>query len=703
MDQYIEMSGGLDLETLPQTVTPGSARALVNMYEGNKGGYTSVKGYEGIDNGVSPTDCTWYVYKCGYVSGPDAIAASFPLFVPQDDSTSFIDSYDGVSSDVLWFGEDGLGQFTFISMNPALVPYDTWPVNRPLVNNNQPANTYTLYIVTERGEPNVSRPWETWDVAGVDATALRTRGRDIRATGGDVAGVHQIAGKVLAWGSDPSGDGVMSVVSGVPSVSKNWPVSQNAHIYLVDTTTSAVDGRVILGTSEAALSTPAGWYLQDVVAKSATEDYLIMIYLDAGIVPATSPTLTTTINAANGDSLGVVTAVPGAWVPLSGGAMKGFTHNFYAGVNTRRVYFADGVNPPMYYDTITDCVVPCLTGYEGAYSISTHVAEFQGRLVSATGGGGFITSVNGEPILADGTLGSIEIGVGDFVTDFGNPSANELVIYTTSSTWSLSGTSPADWKLRLVSGDSGCLPHCGMNMGELLAADDFGIIDVKRSDTLGGFESSTITTNIQGDYVNRDKTSSCSVVMKGLEQFRVFFGTIGYVGTRIQFQTANGNASVRYGLSVLVYPDAVEHIQSCRDTGSDKTVFSSTGGRVFEMDKGADFNGSVILSFLQLAFNTCKTPQSKKRFTGVTWNTYSPTTTSLAQTQSVSDGRTTYDSKILELNAGSAATTLGYSSTRLKGSGHNIQLTLTRAVDNKEPYTITGYTLRYTQRGLVTI
>jgi hypothetical protein len=40
---------------------------------------------------------------------------------------------------------------------------------------------------------------------------------------------------------------------------------------------------------------------------------------------------------------------------------------------------------------------------------------------------------------------------------------------------------------------------------------------------------------------------------------------------------------------------------------------------------------------------------------------------------------------------------------RLKGSGYNVQFSISRSSSTEEPISMTGYTLRYTPRGLVTI
>ena len=60
MDQYVELSGGLDLETPPVTAGAGTALLAENVYESVKGGYTTVAGYERFDGQDKPSSEAYY-------------------------------------------------------------------------------------------------------------------------------------------------------------------------------------------------------------------------------------------------------------------------------------------------------------------------------------------------------------------------------------------------------------------------------------------------------------------------------------------------------------------------------------------------------------------------------------------------------------------------------------------------------------------
>jgi len=723
MDKYIELKGGINTQTPQVAIDAGEARFLLNMYESVEGGYTTLKGYEGLDGGTLPSESVWYVLRGTRTSG-NAVddATNLVPFVPLQDATELYGEVGGVNpmvGDILHIDYDGAGDVdpdavTFIVMNPSFRP------STPFVLSNDkatgPTNEYTITHMGLAGAP--AHPYETYTESNMDALTLSTRRADTREPQGlgCTTGVVQIGSRTVAMRNSTADDIGLATFSMADSsnLTKDWDHAKVGIPVLLDEALADTAIAPILGTAEA--NCLGNWTIQDTRDEPNAAGFIYAILIPTSThLPQPSPADGfELISVVSGFNYGAVTlASLFSWDPAAGGELDSFEHNFYAGVSTNRAYMTDGVNPAMYFDPETLAVVPIATSYytqTGGPTLSGHCAAFQSRLVLSTLGGGFITTVAGDPMVVDGTLGSIEIGVGDTITGFANASANELIIFTLNSTWSMSGTDPANWNLRQVSGSSGAKKNCVVDMGDLLAADDVGIVDVQRSDKLGGFNSSTVSNNIQRFYRELPKAKTCSTVIQGLEQFRMFFDGSFVIGTKIQFQTANGNAGVRYGYSVGAYPIPVTTVNtSIRDNGDEFTVFGSTTGKVYRMDSGTSFDGANITSLLHCAYNHVGTPQNNKRFEYANLETVSVGTNNVSFEQSLDYGEKTFDARTFVVEGiqphptgyVGIDTNLTHNNLRLRGTGRNIRLLFTRTSDTEQQLAFTGYTLRYTVRGLV--
>ena len=728
MDKYVELKGGLDLQTPPIAVDPGMCRDVVNMYESVNGGYTTIKGYERFDGGVLPSESVYYVCRATrFVGNQVDDATQLPLSVALDLGSEFLghDPVNGnetLRGDILYSASSGT-DVTFVLLNPSFLP----PLPAIVENIYAMPSTLNQYQITSMelaGGPSLAFPYETFTAAGMAQAALDFRRADTRSPKGlgDVTGVHQIKEHTIAWRNttaDNTGDATLSMITDGVS-EKNWVEARVVDIIVMNDATATKPASAVYGTASGDLTgAGAGWRIQDGrdLAPGGGFSYTMLVpTAPVGFQPPTPPIGTILQNAA-GDVFGVVyadgTTFP--WVPSAGGKLSAFDHNFYAGIDTKRVYMTDGVNAPMYFDPVTLALVPLCAEYNGLGDVlvAGHCVAFQSRLIFSTLGGGFITSVVGTPITIDGTLGSVEIGVGATVTGFQNVSAAELLIFTTGSTWSMSGADPSVWTLRQVTGDSGAKPFCTVNMGEIFAADDVGIVNVIRSDVLGGFTSSTVSNNVQSLYSSLDKTSACATVIKGLEQMRYYFSNTGLIATRVAYQSKNGNDSVRYGITRTEYPDTVKSIHTARRlSGIERTAFTSDSSYVYIMDSGTSFDGAVIDSSFKLAYNNAGSIWQRKRFEAITIETVSEGTSVVTMGQNIDDGHKAYDNKGFSINDQVAfgpyavsGETFGVTKDklRLKGSGFNVQFEFSKSSSTDTQVTFAGYTLRYTPRGLVTI
>ena len=702
MDQYVELSGGLDLETPPVAAGAGTALLAENVYESVKGGYTTVAGYERFDGSERPSG-EGYFHAVLDVTAPSG--------TPDMDGDWAVGTthniYGSMMATVQYQIDDGVSSCTVILKGdgtPAPLTAD-YPIL--LIENSA---IYNLKHMVAQGGP--TEPYETlthdeYILIPQDAQrALVTK----PAGDGAVTGVHiMTTGDVLCW----KDDGVTSKCMRQYFGQVGWDEAEVAEIYTMNV---AIADRAVVGeTFNGGAQVVMGVFDVVVEGVPAFPDAICVYVLkNTAAVLADTTVMTTDGTALNRGTTNYL--VP--WVPANGGKQDAINFNFYAGLTTDRVYYADGINCPMYYDPMQHVVVPIFTSYNEQLDVSSHIAEYQNRLIASTNYGGFITSVTGTPDLIDGTLGSIEIGVGAVITAFSKLSTNLLAVFTAEKTWGLEGTTVATWQFRQLTDSSGAKPFTVTRLDQVFAGDDVGIVQINRTDKLGGMQSSTITNNMQELYANLTKAISCSTSIRAKEQMRYFFAKEAVVASRIAYQSANGNDTVRYGMTTL----KLNHDVLCVTTGEDslgveRSYFGSSDGYVYEMDIGTTFDGQPIDSTVKLAFNHINGTAVKKRFEGITVEARANSPTTVDVWHSLDDGTRTYSSRPLHyLHGGTAlynkavfgraifnAERLGRVKAKLKGSGYNIQIIFNRNSTSEEQITLTGYSMRYTPRGKVTL
>ena len=640
MDQYIELSGGLDLETPPVSAGAGTALLAENVYESVKGGYTTVAGYERFDGQAKPSLQSYYhtVWELLALGGGMSLALDSVVgdAVTIDGNVGEI-AYsidNGVDEIVVLFTGDGSGA-------PLIADY-------PVTITTTGGSTYNLVHMIAQGAPSQSYETLTHDECILVPQNIQ-RALIAQPVGdGDITGVHIMTnGDVLSWRDNATVSECYRQYFGVAG----WNLAEVAEIYLMVVATA--DRAVVGETFNTGAQVVMGVF-DVVIAGIPTTTTVAAIYVlkNTAAVVANSTVLTTDGTALNRGA--VANNFP--WVPENGGRQDPINHNFYAGLTTDRVYYADGINCPMYYDPIQHVVVPIFTSYNEQLDVSSHVAEFRNRLIASTNYGGFITSVTGTPDLIDGTLGSIEVGVGAKITAFSRLSTTLLAVFTAQQTWGLEGTTVATWQFRQLTDSSGSKPFTVTRLDKVFSGDDVGIVQINRTDQLGGMQSSTITNNMQELYANLAKSISCSTSIRSKEQMRYFFDKEAVVASRIAYQSANGNDTTRYGMTTL----KLDHTVVCVTTGEDsvgveRTYFGSTDGYVYEMDIGTTFDGQPIDSTVKLAFNHVNGTATKKRFEGITVEARANSPTTVQVWHSINDGTKTYGSRdLVYVNGGTA-------------------------------------------------
>lgn len=683
--KFVALQGGLDLVTPPLKVGAGAAIETLNYYESVKGGYTRIAGYERFDGRLSPADATYhYIHIADWNlrATPTPFVIGDPLVVGTATLTilSFLVSTDGTYCDVV--GGELIGD----------VPDDL--EDNPVVFDTNCSITSAVYQGAESDEANV---------------AFLNQARDYRraliatpAGTGSIRGVLQIKGEAIAWRDDGTGKLLAYKAS-----ASGWQVVDYAQMVVCAATTAPVRGDVCNSATQTILG--AFEYLDAAGAPVASKQ-ILAVHNTTGVALLVTDTLTRDSD----------TAVIGALQELlpyqfnSGGRVRPLIHNFYASASTRYGYFADGVNMAGVYKPTYNCIQPIATNYRLMDDVFTHVHAHNNKLWFATSYGTALTSVVDEPEVIDGFLGSTEWGAGDTITGFVSTGADMLHTFTEKTVQALSGIDIASFHKYIVSDTVGSKSDMIVSLDDTFSLSNRGISSLKRSNSLGGFDAATVSDDIQPLMRELNKlAATASVVVRGLNQMRFYFGNRFLMLSRVTYN-ANGNEGVRYGITEGSYNVQVACIDNGDDVnGDERILFGGDDGLVYQADKGTSFDGDSIVSTLTLHPNHLGSPQMRKRFRAVDWEANANSAVTLRMYYNMNEGNKSFLAKDLSMQGGAVGwdeaqydqalydtNPLSRKTVKLVGTGHNVEFSFYHSDANTASFTLTGYTLRYSNRGL---
>lgn len=673
--KFVPLKGGLDLSTPPVEKYAGTLEEVINFEETPNGGYRSLAGYDYFDGQTSPAEVSYYTSEITGTPGPSWIVGATLTI--------------GSASLLLLYLDTDIA-----------VWYDTTqdPGTLPVVVDGVTVNTFERF-----GAPSIDEHNQFLTLAQDEA-----RSRLTSITGdGAVVGIGEINGSVLTWRVNASS------ISCSRSTSNGWidvPVASLCEISAVANSPAygdVVGDYTIVGVYD--------WLPTGSTTPDATRAVLL---LAPNIASPTAPTISSSL-VRTGDSatLGTVDVFQ-AYTFATGGHFTCINHNFYGDSGRYRLYAADGVNEPLEYDPTYDVIKPILVNYrEPNSTIAKYVIAHNSRLFVATQGGSYLTSKVGVPDVFDGLTGAQEIAVGSEITGFHKVGADDLVITTERITYALTGSTTDTWKLTPVSESSGAYERGVQAMDDVYLLNLRGISSLSRSEKLGGFDAGTISNDIQellDSYLNSPSfTFIGSLLVKKKNQVRWFFtdgtNTEFIIQSRITYN-ANGNEGIRYGFTVGKYPVQATCVHEADDGN---IYFGGNDGYVYRADFGTSAAGSNMHYLLTLPFNHLGSPMQRKRFREIMLEISAKSNVALTLWYYKNDGRKSYNPKTVEFLGGAArwdesvwdvATFDGYrqyaASQRLLGTGFNIQFALELYSSVAKPFTLTGYTLWYSNRSL---
>tara|TARA_R110000796_G_scaffold71078_2_gene161218 strand:- start:301 stop:1857 length:1557 start_codon:yes stop_codon:yes gene_type:complete len=291
---------------------------------------------------------------------------------------------------------------------------------------------------------------------------------------------------------------------------------------------------------------------------------------------------------------------------------------------TVKVLLTDGINPAATYDgttytQITHANAPNSPKYAAAFNNHMFLAGDPTDPQNL-----YFSSPMAETDFSPGA-GAGVVNVGFEIVQI-KSFRNILYIFGKNSIKSLTGNSAADFVVREITTNLGCIvPDSVVELGgSLLFIGPDGYRPIAGTAKIGDVELETVSKQIQFTINaiiqdisagNIDPETISSVVIKKKSQFRLFIpveGTFGLLG---------GLRQTQQGLS-LEYSQLFDFPATCVDSGytgiTEVTIHGDANGKVHKQESGNSFNGVEILSVYQSPYYYFGDPTLRKNLYNVT-------------------------------------------------------------------------------------
>lgn len=418
-------------------------------------------------------------------------------------------------------------------------------------------------------------------------------------------------------------------------------------------------------------------------------------------------------NNVGGATASMYKSTSDGWVAVSGadslnpdGRYRFKINNFKGSSETINLYGCDGKNKAFEFDGTTFTQIT--TGMVD--DTPSNIEIFKNHLLLGYTGGSLQHSSIGDPT-APWTIisGAAEIGLGDEMIAMEVTVSSSLVIWTEKHIQILTGTSSADWVLSLHSSRVGAVEDSVQIFGETpLFLYEGSLTSLSATQSYGDFSSKSISEDID-PLLERSAewggiTASCVVPSKS--QYRLFFGN------KLAITATNRKSGMEFML--LEY----DHKVCCTSPHDKNAYFGSEDGFVYKMDSGKTYAGATIPRFLKTRFSDLGSAKRRKVLRSMELyvedygghnlhlyvlpeigqhRKYSPKNASKEITSQAGD---MYWNVSLWNQATWNAETSEPPYTRLNGIGTDFSFIFYSGKDADDTYTLTGFLLHYSNRGL---
>lgn len=566
---FFALDGGLNQVTPSLSLPPGNVREALNFEVGIDGGYRRRDGYERYDGQAQPYLQNYYRIDCTFTG---AVSVGNTIVGDTSSATGVVIAVDSESI-----------YFTKLTGNFVL---------------GEDIEVATVKVAEALGPQQIGGAADPRTNAQYKKLACDVYRADI------------------------------SEVPGAGSVLGVWRYKQKSYAF-----------RNFTGNTEARMyeSSASGWVQVDlgyeVAFSNADDDILDAEILTQGGVTATvkrlvieTGTIQSGVNTGRliitepvGGSFaaGAATASGGAALTLggahtaitipSGGRYEFVNENFKGQADSFCMYGCNGVGRCFEFDG--SVFVPINTGLDD--DKPTHIVAHKNHLHVSYRGSSFNSAI-GDPYRWAALAGAGEVTAGDDITGYlqmvGSDASDSLAIFTRSRAFILYGASSSDWNLVMFSRESGAMPNTMQNIGEAYMVDEIGIRRLAASDRFGNFQSGQVSNIIRPFFNERVNRANGSMIVRRKNQYRVFFSD----GFALFITIDNGKIK---GMMPQNHAHTFSCFSSTEDPdGEEWLLAGSTNGFVYRIDKGVNFDGEAMESYIYLPFHHIGSPRTRKRY-----------------------------------------------------------------------------------------
>ena len=294
-------------------------------------------------------------------------------------------------------------------------------------------------------------------------------------------------------------------------------------------------------------------------------------------------------------------------------------HTSYNFNGTNKIVFVDGINFPAYYDT-TAATLTFLTSstLNDAVEGAKHVTNYKNALFFGVGSElvftAHLTDTDFDP-----ANGADSINVGSTITGLIG-FRDQLIIFSKERILSLTGSTSADYVVKPITTDIGCLYEDTIQEvgGDVAFLASDGVRTLSATDRIGDFGLDVASKPIkkQVNDLKANATSFSSLVIREKAQYRLFQynanvendSAVGVVATKFIDQGGAGfNWGTLKGFKVK--------ISDSKFVGENELiVFANDDGYVYTLESGSSRDTADIQAIFQSPFIPIQDPQIRKTF-----------------------------------------------------------------------------------------
>jgi len=679
---HVPFRGGMDTETPPLQLKPGACREALNYEIGPEGGYVDTDGYERFDGKAAPSDGSYSVLPAT-LTGTVAVG---------DTVTGGTSSATGKVLAVV----DGYLVITAVS--------GTWQTAEDIEVSSVVVGV-TTGIAADRGGATTL----------LDATYLSLAADYYRALIAAVPGEGQIRG---GWYFNGVCYAVRNAVGGASaklykSTGSGWSevaLGRSLAFTSGGTYVMAV-GNTITGATSGATAVLTGVEIRSGSFAGGDAEGVLTFASQTGTF------LSENLNVGANPNVATIAGNSSAIALTAGGRYQTVVHKF-EDVSSERVYGVSGVAAAFSFDGTTYIPIS-RTGT----NTPAHIAVINQHLLLSLPTGRLNGSAQGNPYSDEVISGAWEKSVGAEITGLalepGNDTAGAVLVTSRNRAWMLYGHDKDDFQLVQFRESVGAYPYTIAQVATTLFLDDTGVINYRAVQDYGNFLHSSITQHIRSWLNPRRRYAVAACPVRDRNQYRLYFsdGT----GLCITF-----SGSKPLGCMPLWYPHSALVTWCGEDANGDEVIFfGSDDGYVRQMNKGTSFDGESIDAHIELHPIRPQGPEIVCSFhnfiiesRGETYSAWdvlhrldygSPdrlqpeapinAVSTLTPAVAWDSGSLFWDVASLTWDGVAAQPS---SSIRIRGSGENLILVLSRTGTLGKPVRHSGGMLRYTTRRLRT-